>query len=165
MAIVATDIKKFYSGGSSNSDPLASIGGAKSSVEVVTLTLFDDVSAAEALAGDVEYRCIYIQNKHASLTLTAAKAFLQANTSSADTTIDIGVAAAGKNAVESAVANEGTAPAGVTFSAPANYAGGLALGNLAVDDYIGLWFRRTINAAAAVSADTAKLRVIGETAA
>lgn len=51
MPIVSGDIDYFLTGGAANSDPAASIGGAKSSVQVTPNDLFDDVSSAEASAG------------------------------------------------------------------------------------------------------------------
>lgn len=170
MPIVSTDIKYFLSGGAANADPNASIGGAKSATEmnlgVPLNNLWDNVSGAESAAGDVEYRMVYLQNKHATLTLQGAKVFIQANTPSADTDIAIGLAAAGLNGVETAVANENTAPAGVTFSSAAGEGAALAIGNMAPDDFIGLWVRRTVTAgAAAVNGDAYTLRVQGDTAA
>jgi hypothetical protein len=165
MPIVSTDIKSYYSGGCSNTDPAASIGGARSTTEVNWAALFDTVSSAEGAAGDVEYRCVYFFNDHPTLTLEAAKVWIQANTPSADTTIDIGLAAAGASATETAVANESTAPAGVTFLAAANEGTALSLGNLAPDAYHGVWVRRTVTAGAAAASDTFTVRVKGDTAA
>lgn len=162
MPIGPTEIKFKLSGGASNSDPLLSIGGAKSSV-VASASIFDDVSSAEATAGDVEYRCIYVDNTHGTLTLQGAKAWIQTQTPSADTDVAIGLAVAGLNAAEIAVANENTAPAGVTFSAPSSFAGGLSLGNIPAGQYFGVWVRRTVNPAAASAADSFTLRVQGDT--
>ncbi len=51
MPIIATDIIYRLSGGASNTDPALSIGGIKSST-AAGATLYDDVSSAEASAGD-----------------------------------------------------------------------------------------------------------------
>ena len=169
MAITATDIKFYHSGGASNSVGNASIGGAISSVELSSGTLhdlFDKVTGDESAAGDIEYRCIYIKNTHGTLTLESALLWISANTPSADTTIDIGLSAQGLTATATAVANESTAPAGVSFSAPASKAAGLAVGDLAAAAYVGVWIRRTVTAgAAAYNSDTATLRIEGDTAA
>jgi len=111
----------------------------------------------------VEYRCVYILNNHGSLSYQAAKVWIQAQTPSGDTDVAIGLAAAGLNAAETAVANENTAPAGVTFSAPSSFAGGLSLGTIPAGQYYGVWVRRTVNAAAASAADSFTLRVQGDT--
>lgn len=161
MAIASTDIDYKHSGGAANSDPAASLGGAISSVDVTTDTLFDDVSSAEASAGDTEYRCIYVKNSHATLTLLTAKVYIQANTTGDRIAIALG--GEGKNGTAEAVANENTAPVGEVFSQPVDYAGGLSLGDLAPGETFPVWVRRTIPAAAGAATDTFTLRVQGET--
>ena len=161
MAILTTDIVYRLSGGSGNTDPLLSIGGAKSST-ASSSTIFDDVSSAEAAAGDVEYRLVYIHNGHATLAYQAAAVWVQTQTPSSATDVAIGLAAAGLNATETAVANENTAPASVTFSAPSTFAGGLSLGNIPAGQHYGVWVRRTVNAGAASASDSFTLRVQGD---
>jgi len=164
MAITSTDIKYRLSGGGGNTDPALSLGGAKSSTEMSS-SLFDNVASGEASAGDVEYRAIYVHNAHATLTLEAAKIWIQANTPSADTTLDIGVGTSAVNATEQTVANEGVAPSGVTFSAAADEAGSVSLGDIPAGQHRAVWIRRTVTAGAVASNDTANLRVKGDTAA
>ena len=161
MAIVSTDIQYRLSGGASNSDPALSRGGVKSST--AASNYFDDVSSAEASAGDVEYRCIYIHNAHATLTLIGAKVFIQTNTPSSDTDVAIGLGSSAINGTEQTVADESTAPTGVTFSAPTTFAGGLTIGDLAAGAHKAVWVRRTVNAAAAAASDSFTLRVQGDT--
>ena len=163
MPIIASDIKYYLSGGGSNSDPAASLGGAQSSVQVTSNDLFDDVSSAEASSGDTEYRCIYVENTHGSLTLIGAKVFIQSQTSSSDTDIAIALGGEGKNGTAETVADEGTAPSGESFSQPASYAAGLSLGDLAPGDSYPVWIRRTVNAAAASANDSWTIRVQGDT--
>lgn len=165
MAITATDIEYRLSGGAANADPIASLGGAKSSVAVTGSTLWDTVTGDESTAGSVEYRCLYVHNAHATLTLTAAKVWLQANTASDDTQLAIGLGTSAVGGDEQSVADEATAPAGVTFSEPANKAAGLAIGDLAPGQSKAVWLRRTVNAGAAASNDTATIRVAGDTTA
>jgi len=162
VPIIASDIQYRLSGGASNSDPLLSIGGIKSST-ASGAGIFDDVSSAEALAGDTEYRCIYIHNAHATLTYTAARIWVQTNTPSADTTVALALGNAAVNATETAVANENTAPSGPTFSAPTDYAGGIAIGDIPAGQHRAVWERRTVTAGAAVYADSFTLRVQGDT--
>jgi hypothetical protein len=137
------------------------IGGIKSSTASST-TIFDDVSSAEAAAGDVEYRLVYIHNAHATLSYQTAAVWIQTQTPSASTDVAIGLAAAGLNATETAVANESTAPVGVIFSAPSTFAGGLALGTIPAGQHFGLWIRRTVSVGAASAADSFTLRVQGD---
>lgn len=170
MAVVASDLKIYLSGGGSNTDPNASIGGAVSSTEVSSTpmnNLFDNVSDAEAVAGDVEYRCVYLSNDNATDTLNSAAVFIQSNTPSGDSTIAIGLDPAGigngtSTGVAATPANESTAPAGVTFSTPADSASALAIGNLDAGEAQAVWIRRTISAGAASQAsDPFTLRVTG----
>lgn len=162
MPIVSTDIKYRLSGGASNTDPAAALGGAKSSTDAAS-TIFDDVSSAEATAGDIEYRCIYVHNNHGSLTLQGAKVWIQTQTPSADTDVAIGLGSSAINGTEQTVANEGTAPASVTFSAPSSFAGGLTIGDIPAGQHKAVWVRRTVNASAASVNDSFALRVQGDT--
>jgi hypothetical protein len=168
VPIASSDIKYRLSGGSSNSDPNASLGGVKSSTEVTDNTdnnLFDDVSGAEHTAGDIEYRCIYVHNGHGSLTLTSPVVWIQSDTSGADSDISIAVGTAAVNGTEQTVANEGTAPSGVTWSdAATSRATGLSLGDLPAGQHKAVWVRRTISAGSTPqAADTCSIQAGGDT--
>ena len=157
MAIVSGDIVYRLSGGASNSDPSLSIGGVKSSVSAGS-NLFDALTSAEAAAGDIEYRCFYVHNAHATLTMLSARSFIPTNTSSPDTILEIGVGVAAVNGTETPVANESTAPAGVTFSSPTDYASGVALGDIPPGQHRAVWLRRTVTASAASATDVSTVR-------
>lgn len=157
MPIVASDIKYRLSGGAANTDANASLGGAKSTTDVPA-GYFDNVSSAEASAGDVEYRSIYVHNNHGSLTMLGAKIWIESNTPSAETNADIGLGTSAINGTEQTVANESTAPSGVSFSAPTNLAGGLALGDIPPGQHKAVWVRRTVTAGAAAANDGFTLR-------
>ena len=169
MPIVAGDLKIYLSGGAGNSDPNASLGGVISSTEVTdntTHNLFDQVSGTESLAGDIEYRGVYLKNTHGSLTLQNTKIYISSNTGSADTTIDIALDGGATNATMETLSDESTAPSGETFTAPTTYAGGLSIGSLAAGEKKGLFIRRTVNAsAAAVNDDAVTIKYDGDTAA
>ncbi len=162
MPIIASEIQYRLSGGAGNGDPSASLGGVKSST-AWTSTLFDDVSSAEATAGSVEYRCFYIHNANATLTLIAPKIWIQANTPSATTTVAIGLGSSAQGETEQTVANETTAPSAVSFSEPADFAGGIALGDIPAGGHRAVWIRRTVNAGTAAVADSFTIRVQGDT--
>ena len=164
MAITSTDIKYRLSGGSANTDPALSLGGAKSSTDAPS-GLLDTVTSGEAASGDTEYRAFYVHNAHATLTLEAAKLWIQANTPSADTTLEVGLGTSAVNATEQTIANEGVAPSGVTFVAAADEAGAISLGDIPAGQHRAVWLKRIVSAAAAASNDTANLRVKGDTAA
>lgn len=159
MPVASTEIKFRLSGGAANSSHIASLGGAKSSVAITGSALFDSVGGGEAAAGDVEYRCGYVQNDSAS-PMTNAVLWITANTPSGSTTIELGLGTSAMNGTEQTVANEGTAPTGVTFAPCATKATGLALGTIPAGQHRAFWLRRTVTAGAAAAAtDTANLRV------
>jgi len=159
----------YLSGGAGNTDPNASLGGVISTTEVIDATianLYDNVSSSEALAGDVEYRCVYVKNTHATLTLQTAKVFIQTNTPSADTAVRIGLGTAAINATEQTVVNESTAPIGVTFATAINEGAALLIGDLVPGAQKALWYERTVIAgAAAYNADSVIVQLKGDTAA
>lgn len=168
MAIAASDIKLRLSGGSGNSDTNASLGGVKSSTEVVDATLhnlFDLVSGAEMAAGDIEYRCIYIHNGHGSLTAEGCAVYIDANTPSTDTVAAIGLGTAAVNATEQTVANESTAPSGVSFTETVGSGAALSIGNIPFGQHKALWIRRTVTAGgSAYSNDSLGITITFDTA-
>ena len=166
MSIIAGDFVTRLSGGSANSVGNSAIGGAKSSVAASSTVdqLFDAVTAAQAAAGLIEYRCVYLHNANASDQMTNAVVYVSANTPLAGTTIDIGVGSAAVNATEQTIANEATAPTSVTFSAPSTAGTGLALGSIPFGQHKAIWIRRTVTAGAGASAnDTFTLGYQAET--
>jgi len=154
MAIVSTDLKLFHSGGGSNSTIANDIAGDISSVELTDNTLnnlWDDVSGDESSAGDTEYRKIFFKNGHGSLTAQSTVLWIDTNTTSTNDTINIGLDPAGSGAAGADIANESTAPAGVTFSAPSTKGAGLSLGNIANGVRYAIWVKRIVDAAAAAN--------------
>lgn len=169
---MAADLELHLSGGAANTDPTAAIGGARSSVgggivpEGATAnSFFDDVSGAEETAGDIEYRCIYLRNV-GTVDATLVVVWLQANTPDAQTQIAmaLGASAIGAASVETAVANENTAPAGPVFSEPATEGAGLAVGTIPAGQHKAIWLRRTVTAGAGASADTFTVAAAFDTA-
>jgi hypothetical protein len=134
MAIAATDfkwklsIKTGAAGNSAASTPAGSLGKYISTSEITDAelgNLFDNVSGDENAASDVEYRCIFLHNNHATLTLTGAVVWLSAEVSGGAATAiaiddlpDSAIGASDAQADE--IADESTAPgAGVgSFSSP-----------------------------------------------
>ena len=169
MAITAGDIDFHLSGGAGNADPDAALGGVISATQLTDASLhnlFDIVSSAEASAGDTEYRCIYVKNAHGSLALENAVVWIQTQTPSDDTSVEIALAGEGVNGTAETVANESTAPVGETFSAPADLGSGLAIGNIPAGQHQAIWIKRIVGAAAtAYNSDSVVIRVQGDTAA
>lgn len=171
MAVSASDMKFFLSGGAANTDPNASIGDEVSATEVdfgtIAENLFDNVTAGEALAGHVDYRCIYLFNTNGSDTLEDVKIWIETNTPSASTSIKIGLDPAGigdgsATGVADTPVDDETAPAGVSFSAPANEGAALAIGDLEAGEGIAVWIERTVDAdAPAAASDGFTLRIAG----
>jgi hypothetical protein len=166
MAVLSSEIKFYLSGGSGNTNPAASLGGAISTTEVTASTLWDNVSSAEASAGDIEYRCVYVKNTNGTDSLLTAAAWVSSNTPSTSTTLDIGIGTAATSGTEQTVANESTAPSGVSFSAPSTNGAGLSIGDLTAGQHKAIWLRRTVTAgAAAYNNDGATINVGGDTGA
>ena len=70
MSVTASDIKFYLTGAGSDggvqADPNASLGTYRSSSEITSgqlNNLFDNISSAEASAGDTNYRCICVKNE------------------------------------------------------------------------------------------------------
>lgn len=179
MAIVAGDIVKYLSGGASNTDPDASLGGIISTTEVVDDTLnnlFDVVSGSEAETGDTEYRAFYMTNDHSTLTLYGARVWIMTDTPSTDTDIAIGVEGSIGSPIQT-IADEDTAPVTTAFKdasgdvgkwlTTAETAGDtyyITIGNIAPSETIGVWVRRTVSASAsAYSTDSCVLKIEGDT--
>lgn len=173
MPIAAGDIHKLYSVAAAAGDTTAgnaatSHGDKVSTTQIADATLaniFANVDGAEAAAGSTKYKCIFIKNNHASLTLTGGTVAVQSETSGGAS-----VAIATDNIAKSdadvataqatTIANETTAPVGVS----AFGAGPLSLGDLAPDEVKAVWIRRTVPAAATgANPDGFILRVSGST--
>jgi hypothetical protein len=160
MAIVASDIVFRLSvsaaaGDTTAGTPATSLGDQVATTAITTAVLnnlFDDVSGAEAAAGDIEYRCIFILNNHATLTLIGANVYITSQTAGGGT-ITIGLDGTAISAKGSAsaqavtIANESTAPSGVTFSNPSS-GSPLVIGDLAPGQVKGIWVKRDVTAGA-----------------
>lgn len=134
-------------GGASNSDPNTSLGGARSSVSVSGAALnniFDNVTPSEASSGDSEYRAIDLLNT-GDTTATGVVLYNSVETTSSGTTLDFGIEASSVNSTTS-IANESTAPAGVTFSHPVT-GSRLTLPDIPAGSGVRVWVRRVVSAA------------------
>lgn len=147
----------FLTGGATNANPNASLGGITSSTQmgVAINNLFDNVSSAEATAGDTEYRAIAVKNQNATLTAFNSVIYISSNTPSTFTNIEIGLDASGTvTAVD-----ENTAPAGVIFTSPSTEATGIFLGDMAPGAEKRIWVKRVVTAGALAVTDSATLTV------
>lgn len=180
MAITATDILFKLSttaGSAGNSgaqaDVNASLGKYISTTAITDNTLnnlFDNISGAENAASTVDYRCVFIHNAHASLTMQSAVAYVSAEVSggaSIAIAIDSTAASAigGASAQALTIANETTAPAGpLSFSTPTTAGTGLSLGDITAGQCRAVWIRRTAANSAAKNSDGGTLAVSCDTA-
>lgn len=128
-------------------------------------SVWDNISKAESFAGDTEYRCVYLINSHPSESLVGVKEWIQVQPIGADS-LAIGLDQAGigngsTTGVATTVANESSAPAGVTFSAPSGSGTALSVGTLGPGEAHAVWERRTVPAdtSVATSADTSEIRI------
>jgi hypothetical protein len=158
MVVEAIDIEFRLSGGQSNFVPDDSLGGQISNDQIsysIIENLFDNVSSGEASSGDTEYRCYYIINTSDTDSADFA-VYIGVETPSADTQIDIGLDPAGvgdgiSTGVATTIANESTAPAGVTFSHPTDVGSALSIGTLGPGDAQAIWVKRVVSSSAASS--------------
>lgn len=147
MAILPSDIQYFLSGGSNNTSPNLSLGGAISTTQFVTYTmdnLFADVSGTEAQVGSVKYRCIYIKNGNATLDMQNTIFYVNTNTPSPDDSINIGLGSSGLNGVEQQITDENTSPVAVSFSSAPSSDTALSIGNIPAGQIYPVWFQRVV---------------------
>jgi hypothetical protein len=132
--------------------------------------LFDAISGDENAASDVEYRCVFVHNSHASITWVAPVVWV-ASEVAGGASVAIGVDTTAASAIGSAsaqavtIANESTAPAGVSFSAPTTKGTGIALGDIPAGQCRAVWIRRTAANSAALNNDGATIQFEGDTTA
>lgn len=170
MPVIPSDVIMYLSGGSSNTDPEASLGGEMSS-EVVSRDsvsdLFDDILPDQSAVGRVDYRCVYIYNDSATDDFESVVAFISIQSISPETTIELGVDPAGvgdgtSTGVATVIAEETDVPTGVSFSL-ADEVSPVALGDLAPGEAIAFWIKRTVTAGASDIADTFQIAIKGDT--
>lgn len=152
-------------------DLAASLGGFLSStprLAGVTNDLFAALSGDDNVGLATHYRCLFVINKHATLTWTAPVLWFTATTAGGaveaagvDPTPASALTADEPQAV--IVADETDAPAGVIFSAPTTKETGLALGDIPPGHCKAFWFRRRGNNTAAVDDDGFSYRLEGDT--
>ena len=142
-------------GGAANSDPDASLGGAMSSTALSATpmnNLFDNVSPAEALAGDTEYRAIDVYNS-GDATAESVELYMSTETSSTDSQLDFGAGAVHDGSDQAdTIADESTAPDGISFAHYTDVSK-LSLTNIPAGQAHRVWVRRVIGAAAGNTAN------------
>lgn len=153
MAIVANDIVKRYSVSAAAGDTTAGTATTSLGDQVSTTAIpddafgnfFPDVTSDEATAGVVKYRCFFVLNNHATLSLAAGEVSIQsqiANGATIAIAVDnIAVSAKGSASAQAAtIANENATPSGT--SAFGN--GPIALGTIPPGQVKAVWVRQTV---------------------
>lgn len=152
-------------------DPNASLGDQVSTTEWTggsANDLYDDISGAENAASTSDYRGLFVHNTNGANALQNTKLWISAEVAGG-ASISIGADTTAASVVTSGsaqmltIANETTAPAGVTFTAPTTQAGGVDLGNIPVNNVKGFWVKRSAANTSALSNDGVTLAVGGDT--
>lgn len=169
MPIVEADLIYRLSGGVGNVDPNLALGGSMSTVAggiVVTDTLnndMNDITSDEAAAGIIIYHGYFYENTHGSLTWSTPVFWIESQTSSGDTTVNIAIADEAKNNPIEVIADEETAPVGPVFTAPANKAAGISISDLNPSDNRGSWVEYIVNGGAVTVLDQYTIKAEGDT--
>jgi hypothetical protein len=154
-------------GGAGNSDPNSSLGGVMSSTslsETALNNLFDNVTPDEASSGETEYRMIDVYNS-GDATATSVELYIDPNTSSSDTSLEIGQDATNNPHTSAAdletLSNEGTAPASPVIAFSTHGTGSeLSLPDIPAGQAARIGVKRIVGAGAVnTSSDTATLKV------
>lgn len=139
--------------GTTNSNPAQALGGemATNAEAIITTSnttinnLFDNITKAENFAGTTDYRCVFIHNNTAVAGEIFANGVVYISGSPL-ATFQVGVGA--KNLAAVTIANELTAPSGITFTSPTLASPRVLLASnniLNPGDYISIWLKRTAN--------------------
>lgn len=168
MPILSTDVALMLSvttgaaGGSTAGTPSGSLGKYVSTTpldNVVTLNnLFNDISGANNAASAVDYRCLFVQNNHGSLSMIGAALWISSQVpSGADCQVGVDPAAVSAIAASSAqaalIASSATPPGGVSFFSAASAGAALALGTIGPGQVKGFWIKRSAANTAALNND------------
>lgn len=167
--VQSANVQIYYSGGISNAFQGSSIGGAISQVTQGKITsnissnLYPSVTVAQAGTGIAhQYRCFYVFNDALGVTIRNAYIWFETLNPDSDVSFRMGLDPAGRNGTPATIANDATAPAGVTFTQPVSNFSALYMGRLNPGDSFPVWLDRTVNASAAVyQGDGPTVRVEG----
>lgn len=178
MSITASDLEFRYSapaasagGQLAQADPSASLGGCVASTPWLggaKHDLFARVTGDDNANMIVEYRCLFIVNKHATLTWTAPVLWFPTSvTGGAAHALGVDptpASALGADAPQALTVSAGrTAPTGVTFATPTSKGAGVAVGNLPPGTCRAFWVRRSAFNTAAAANDGCNVRAEGDT--
>ena len=176
MAILASELKYFKSAHSATDsnntlgNEIESLGGSITESELQSGALhdlFDAVTSAEAVSGRDEYRCIYLKNTNNTQTLYDAKVYIQSNTPSIDSAIEIALDPADvgvdSNILLADEVDTSALTSGLVFSSAPDSANALSIGDIAAGEYKAIWIKRLISPNAQAALDGCTLAFRGDT--
>jgi hypothetical protein len=144
----------YLSGGTGNTDPALSIGGARGGTYAGGLNdLLGPIIGSVAQAGGTFYRVVYVRNTHTTATLASAKLFIEQQFSHVGLELAVAVPAEAANVTVPALASGTTAPSGVTWTTATTAGAGLDFGSLAPLAYRGIYVRVTVAPGTALTAE------------
>ncbi len=142
---MAAVLKLYLTGGASNADPDASLGGVMSSEELSETplnNLFDDIDPDQAEVGVTEYRAIGLYND-GDADAVGIEMWFVSDSASPDTSVSVGVDATGTQSI----ADEEDAPDSptISFSQPGS-GSTLSLDDIEPGEERRIWFKRICGA-------------------
>lgn len=143
--IIADELKLYLSGGELNSDPNLSLGGQISTTEA-TENLFNTVINTNITNFYEDYRCIYFYNSSNIESIINLRVLTAVDNSGDDSDLFLSLAYEGVNNEVQSITSSTTAPLNQTFLPCLNDSTALPIGNLGPNEFIGVWFKRTVDA-------------------
>lgn len=153
MGVLASEIKIFKT--------TNNLGGAitgNESLSGVAGDIFNTFSGQETTDGGTFYACVYIKNETVDVGNPVAQnveLYIDTETIHAGVVMALGLGTSAVNGVEQTIANENTAPAGVTFFVATDAEDvddALIIGDIPDDQHKAVWIRITIDPATAAKA-------------
>jgi hypothetical protein len=143
MVVLVENVQIRLSGGASNSNPFASLGGVKSSNQMrddMIDALFDPISETQRGTGHTDYYCIYVHNNSGTSQMSNTKIWFTVVPSY----ITMGLGTSPVGGTEQTIATDTTPPAGINFSQPLSELNSLSIGIIPLGSHKAVWFRRII---------------------
>jgi hypothetical protein len=146
----------YYSGGTDNTSPSASIGGARGgTIPAATLnSVFGPIPGSMRQSGGVLYAVLYVRNTHGSTTLPSSKLFVSQQPDNPGLHIDVAVPSQAAGQTVPALASRITAPVGASWTRAPTFDLGDAYGDLGPGAARGIYVRLTIDPGTPVSDDS-----------
>lgn len=142
--IIADELKLYLSGGTLNTDPNLSLGGQISTTQIAE-NLFNAVINTDITSYYEDYRCIYLYNSSNTESIINLRILTAVDNSGDDSDLFLSLAHEGINNEVQSITSSTTAPLEQTFLPCLNDSTALSIGNLGPNQFVGIWFKRTVN--------------------